>query len=647
MEKQKQQGYGFWRWGMAAVLVMSTVLLGPRCAAQVLTTVEEAGPADCVYIAGNPDLYPIEYYDSEQQCYRGILPELLGMVAEDTGISFAYVNAGSEDSRLEMARNSQVEMVTAFRRGEFSRMVLPVQRTVLTTETDGRETAICVGFTGIIKEDQRERIVEALEAIPEEDKTTLAISFTMGQEPQVGWEETHLAGVVALAAVAVTLITVGIIRGGKRKKSQKNAMLDPLTGLGNAQCYEVRFRDVTADRVRDLYYVGYLAWEDAKAKELLSPKEQEEVQQIAAHQLASHISGTEFLCRMADGVFAVVYHCSNREEAADRMGEMILSLKKYLAEFRQEYTGLFRAGICPLEENPDCDARGALYYARQGWQHAHKKDELFAFSTRELQKQNSRNEQLRQDIDRALANGEIKAYLQFIVDNRTGEICGAEVLSRWEHPELGVMRPGTYIGVMKQTGAITRHDEAVFERLCALLEVWKGTPCGKLFLTCNFTRVSISQEDFAERIGEIAGRYRFDHDRLIIEITEDSLIQNGEQAAANIEACRKMGFKIAIDDMGSGFTALSDLYSHEIDLVKIERSVVLNAMTEKGARMLKGLIALAHDMGTRVLCEGVETAAQHEMIRETGCDMVQGFYYSRVLPLPEALRYLQSKGFIL
>ena len=300
-----------------------------------------------------------------------------------------------------------------------------------------------------------------------------------------------------------------------------------------------------------------------------------------------------------------------------------------------------------MEENPDCDARGALYYARQGWQHAHKKDELFAFSTRELQKQNSRNEQLRQDIDRALANGEIKAYLQFIVDNRTGEICGAEVLSRWEHPELGVMRPGTYIGVMKQTGAITRHDEAVFERLCALLEVWKGTPCGKLFLTCNFTRVSISQEDFAERIGEIAGRYRFDHDRLIIEITEDLLIQNGEQAAANIEACRKMGFKIAIDDMGSGFTALSDLYSHEIDLVKIERSVVLNAMTEKGARMLKGLIALAHDMGTRVLCEGVETAVQHEMIRETGCDMVQGFYYSRVLPLPEALRYLESKGFIL
>ena len=191
MEKQKQRGYGFWRRGMAAVLVMSTVLLGPRCAAQVLTTVEEAGPADCVYIAGNPDLYPIEYYDSEQQCYRGILPELLGMVAEDTGISFAYVNAGSEDSRLEMARNSQVEMVTAFRRGEFSRMVLPVQRTVLTTETDGRETAICVGFTGIIKEELRERIrpflmrrlkSEVLSDLPEKHEQYLYAAMPPEQE---------------------------------------------------------------------------------------------------------------------------------------------------------------------------------------------------------------------------------------------------------------------------------------------------------------------------------------------------------------------------------------------------------------------------------------------------------------------------------
>ena len=121
----------------------------------------------------------------------------------------------------------------------------------------------------------------------------------------------------------------------------------------------------------------------------------------------------------------------------------------------------------------------------------------------------------------------------------------------------------------------------------------EGAPCGKLFPNLQFYPCIHFSGGLCGKDREIAGRYRFDHDRLIVEITEDSLIQNGEQAAASIEGCRRMGFRIAIDDMGSGFTALSDLYSHEIDLVKIERSVVLNAMTEKGARMLKGLIALA------------------------------------------------------
>lgn len=129
MKKQTRQKRGFWRRTAAALLAAGAVLLGTPCMAQVLTTAEEAGPADCVYIAGNPDLYPIEYYDSEQQCYRGVLPELLRMVAEKTGISFAYVNSGKDDTRLEMARNSQVEMVTAFYREEFNRLVLPgVQR---------------------------------------------------------------------------------------------------------------------------------------------------------------------------------------------------------------------------------------------------------------------------------------------------------------------------------------------------------------------------------------------------------------------------------------------------------------------------------------------------------------------------------------
>lgn len=629
--------------GLAAAAAVGLFLLqSPLCAAQVITTTELTGPADCVYIAGNPDMYPIEYYDKALERYCGVLPDLLEQVAQDTGISFAYVYAQKTDERQELVRNSQVEMVTAFRQGEFNRTVLPVQEAVLTAPLDGRDTWVYLGFTAVADAALRDKIIESLRSIPEEKKTAVAISYAMQQADgtDLAWKTAAIAVGVVLAAAAV----LGILLRRKSDKELKAALTDHLTGQGNVQYYINVFREISSGEQKPLYYVGYLFWGDNGAKELLSHEEYVEVQQKTAQYICGRMGVDEYICRLAAGAFALVFHCSSREEAADRMGEMMSSLRERLGELRPEYAVLFRCGVCPLEENPDTDAENALHLARYAWRQALKTDSLFAFSTHELKDKTRSDEKLRYGIDNALKNGEIKPYLQFITDCRTGKICGAEALSRWEHPTLGIVKPGMYIELMKQTGTIAKHDEYMFEKLCALLSAWEGTERGGLFLTCNFTRVSISQKDFADRIGAIADRYRFDRSRLVLEITEDSLTQNSAQATNNIGLCKQMGFGIAIDDMGSGFSAISDLYSNEIDMVKVERDIVQNAMTEKGRRLLDGIIALAHNMKATVLCEGIENAEQHKMILTTGCDMVQGFYYSRALPVAEATRFLQSRG---
>lgn len=162
-----------------------------------------------------------------------------------------------------------------------------------------------------------------------------------------------------------------------------------------------------------------------------------------------------------------------------------------------------------------------------------------------------------------------------------------------------------------------------------------------IFLTCNFTRISIAEEDFASRIKEIANKYSFDRNKLVIEITEDSLTANNKQSQKNIAMCKEMGFKIAIDDMGSGFSAISDLYDNDVDVVKIEQSIIHKATTEKRYKLLKALIYLAHDMNARVICEGVETEEHRNIVLKTDCDMMQGFYYSRVLPYREAMNFLK------
>ncbi|MFR0987129.1 MAG: EAL domain-containing protein, partial [Frisingicoccus sp.] len=135
----------------------------------------------------------------------------------------------------------------------------------------------------------------------------------------------------------------------------------------------------------------------------------------------------------------------------------------------------------------------------------------------------------------------------------------------------------------------------IFEMACRQLEEWKQE--GKnLFLSCNFTRMTIAQEDFAEELEKIAGRYEFDYSNLVIEITEDVMEKNKEMAFDNISRCKALGFKIALDDIGSGYTSFSDLRDYPIDIVKIDRSILNSAVTEQGIALLGGLIILVHSL---------------------------------------------------
>ena len=618
------------------------VLSASVCFAEVITTTEESGPADFVYAAGNPDLYPLEYYDAEEKCYKGVMPELLSKVSENTGLSFVYVNAGEKDTRLELARNSQVDMVTVFKKGDFSDNAVPVQLPVLTAAIDGREQEICIGFTQITSDGLRKEIVDALKSIPDSEKLNMALSHSLNHKPDKN--NTHWIFIV-IAAVLASAGTAAVILFFKKKKIAKTkatAMTDELTGLGNGKYYFYSFESFIPEQIRDLYYVAFISFSEAKKKNLLNAEEILEIQKYAGQQLNAVAGSTEYLSSIGDGTFAFVYQSGSKEDAERRMKEALHSVNEYLAGFQKEYAQLFAAGICSLAENPDCNAEFSLASAKQGYLQAVRQKLPYAFCEKGIIGKNIADEELKQSVGKAFENKEFKLYLQFIVDRIGEKICGAEVLSRWDNPQRGLMKPEKYIEMLKNTGAITNHDYYIFENVCSRLESWKDTDCGNLFLNCNFTRVSVSEKGFADKIKEISDRYEFDHGKLVLEVTEDSLFEDGETASYNIERCRKMGFKIAIDDIGGGFSSISDLYGSEIDLVKVERKIVVSGVNEKGFKLLNSIISLAHNMDAKVLCEGVETEEQRKMILETDCDYIQGYCYSHVLPYDEAMKFLNK-----
>ena len=257
-----------------------------------------------------------------------------------------------------------------------------------------------------------------------------------------------------------------------------------------------------------------------------------------------------------------------------------------------------------------------------------KSKEFFGISVAE--------KELLDDIERGFKNDEFKMYLQFIVDNKTKKLVSAEALSRWEKADGEIIFPGKYISVMEKAGIITKLDYYMFEKASKKLSEWQGTEFEEISISCNFTRYTISEDDFVTKLRDISERYSFDKSKLIIEITEDSIEKNLDVAIKNILWARELGFSIALDDIGNGYTSLVNLCEYPLDIVKIDREILYKANKERGKKLFFGIISLAHYLNLKVVCEGVETEEQNSLVFESDCDYIQGWYYSKGLPENDA-----------
>ena len=237
---------------------------------------------------------------------------------------------------------------------------------------------------------------------------------------------------------------------------------------------------------------------------------------------------------------------------------------------------------------------------------------------------------------------EFKMHLQFLVDNKTKKIASAEALSRWENSLGEVVFPGEYIGLMEKSGLIIRFDYYMFEKVCKKLSQWKNSEFDNVTISCNITRITISEKGFVDKIKQIADKYDFDPSKLIVEITEDAIEKNMDVARSNVVKIKELGFSVALDDVGSGYASLINICEYPIDMVKVDREVLLLAEKESGKKLFLGIIDLIHSLNLEVVCEGVETEAQNLLATESGCDYVQGWYYSKALSESKAEEFYKE-----
>ena len=621
------------------------ILRGLLCAAVLLGAAlvgaQEVSARETVLIAGNADLYPIESYDSRSDSYVGLLPELYRRVSECTDYDLVYLPYSKNTTQAQQAENRQADIISAFPAGTVDSAYLRRSELFCSLPASGKLQKICIGFTSALPEAQAEEIARALDGIGAAERLgILAVSVKDG-----GASLYRTRWLVTLAALGVMILgaggALGVLVRKKRAELKANALIDPRYGIGNDGYYLNCMETLIPAPLRSIVYVFCIGCDMPSLERRFGEAEREEIFSRAAEYLRLDCGREEYLACVGRGMFALVCQCGSREAAQQRAEGLIRGLDGYLAGFRAEYAGAFRAGICSLEENPDYSGEAALYSARQGCAHAFRAETPCAFSTRGMIDESEQLERLRGSMSKAVEKGEFEPYLQFVVD-RAGTVVGAEAVSRWQNPEEGLLKPSKYIDLMICAGTITELDLYMLRCACVQLQTWKREGRGTLWLSCNFTRQSIADEKILARVHEIVEQYDFTRDRLVVELTEDSYAHDRETALRTIEGLHAMGLRIVLDDIGAGYSSLSDLSTYPIDGVKIDRSIVIESALPRARALLEGMIRLSHDMGIRVLCEGVEDKATCDAVLAAGCDFVQGFYFSRVLPGREAESFLRS-----
>lgn len=620
------------KWMVVPILIVALFLGLPNHA-----TAAEKTESETVYVAGNPDLFPFEYYDTRSNSYQGILPELYKQISESTGLEFVYIHPGMINQQNRLAKNAQVELVSAYVRGE----VETAEREFTLLRYD-EHTEICVAFTAITPEWVEEVLRSSLGNLSAQQVLELSLRVPEPQPEQKLYWWAGIIGGVLLLIIAV-LAAVLLWQRKARKKNNAIRFIDPLTGIGNQSYFENTFGHCITPANYALYYLGYISLDVQRIERYLGVLKAEEIQRYAADVLSHVAKEEDFAARIGDGVFLLAFQAPSEEAAATRVTETLNQLNQYEGTFLEENRVLFRAGVFWID-TANLSVETAVFNARQGYNAAAHNQCPYVFVDQALLNRETTKIELQRKLLGAFEKHEFLLYMQMIVD-RNERIIGAEALTRWQNQEKGLLSPGVFIEPLKSAGLIDKLDFYILEEACKQLEQWNRTGKGHLWLSCNFTRLTVSRSDFAERFQDVLGRYQFPHNCLIIELTEDSLMDNTTVAYSNVLECKKAGCQIALDDLGNGYSSLQDLCDYPIDMIKIDRHILLKSTSPRGNALLQGLTKLGHDLGMKVLCEGVEGETEKQRVCEAGCDYIQGFYYSRVLPKDEAdLFYMRNQN---
>lgn len=247
------------------------------------------------------------------------------------------------------------------------------------------------------------------------------------------------------------------------------------------------------------------------------------------------------------------------------------------------------------------------------------------------------------NFDKALKAGWIQVWYQPIIRTMTKTVCSAEALVRWMDPGYGMISPRKFIPVLEESGQIYRLDLYVFEQVCKNHGFVKQSGRDPVPVSVNLSRKDFLHDNLPEDIDRISQKYGIPREFTNLEITESAFVKNIDKVDPFIRRFRKMGYKVWMDDFGSGYSSLGVLKNYVFDELKLDMSFLRN-FDERSRKIITAIVRMAKKLDVSTLAEGVETEEQYAFLREIGCEKIQGYYFARPMPFGEILPYLKRRG---